>query len=393
MNSRERILATLNLQEPDHVPLSFHFSFGFKAPQKTLEWTDQFDRINKWNTHFGLDLPVRIRYPFSFHPDVKTRTWKETPAGERYPLIYKDYETPAGTLRQVVSQTEDWPSGDKVSLMDDHNIPRSKEFPVKTEQDFEALRYLLCEPNKEKLRTFRENFRRAKAFTRKHDLLFLGGTPAGGGDTACWLYGMQNLLVAAMDNPDFVDRLLGIINEWEVNLLTRLLEYDKDKDIDAIERRAWYESTTLWSPELYKNLLAPRLKGCVDIAHQAEKKFVYYMSTGVMPLINIFKDIGFDCLMNVDPVQGGMDLTVLKKELGDRMSFWGGVNTSITINRGSKEDIEKAVEDAVMTLGPGGGFILEPIDGLYQDTPWENVKIFMDAWRRVSKYPISRGAG
>ena len=36
---------------------------------------------------------------------------------------------------------------------------------------------------------------------------------------------------------------------------------------------------------------------------------------------------------------------------------------------------------AMRTLGPGGGFILAPVDALFPDTPWPSVEAMIAAWR------------
>ena len=79
---------------------------------------------------FGLDDTIAVSPPSRYHPDVSVRTWREVKSDERYPLLFKEYETPEGTIRQIVQQTEDWPHGDHVELISDFNIPRSKRFPV-----------------------------------------------------------------------------------------------------------------------------------------------------------------------------------------------------------------------------------------------------------------------
>jgi hypothetical protein len=58
-------------------------------------------------------LPVR------YDPQVTMREWREDlPAGP-YPLLHRQYTTPAGTLHTAVSLTEDYEPGEHVPLFDD----------------------------------------------------------------------------------------------------------------------------------------------------------------------------------------------------------------------------------------------------------------------------------
>jgi uroporphyrinogen decarboxylase len=91
-----------------------------------------------------------------------------------------------------------------------------------------------------------------------------------------------------------------------------------------------------------------------------------------------------DILFGLDPVQGGADLSQVKREIGDRICLWGGVNSAITLGSGSKKDVEKAVSEAVRILSPGGGFILSAIDQLFQDSRWESIETMIETWRKLS---------
>lgn len=55
---------------------------------------------------------------------------------------------------------------------------------------------------------------------------------------------------------------------------------------------------------------------------------------------------------------------------------------------GTRENIRCAVDDAVSTLAPGGGFVLSAVDALFEDTPSENIVSMIEAWRNVATYPI-----
>ena len=55
----------------------------------------------------------------------------------------------------------------------------------------------------------------------------------------------------------------------------------------------------------------------------------------------------------------------------------------MTLGRGSTDDIRIAVRNALETLGPAG-FILEPVDSLYPDTPWPAVRAMIDNWKDMA---------
>jgi hypothetical protein len=88
-----------------------------------------------------------------------------------------------------------------------------------------------------------------------------------------------------------------------------------------------------------------------------------------------------DILRDVDPIQGHEDLAFLKKELGDKKTFWGGMNL-LELEGDKKPDIDSMVKNAMQSLSQGGGFVLYPIPGVYAEAKWEYVLQMIEAWKK-----------
>ena len=162
MTSRERLMSAMRYQEPDHVPLLFNV-FGFQPPEG-LAWSNEYEEAQRWLS-LGVDATLRHDAQTGFHPDVQVCSWEEQVPGEQWPLMVKEYQTPAGPIRQEVFRTEDWISPEwpahkngsrEVQLTDDYNVVRSRRFPVETEEDVERIRYLLWPPTGEAIARYRE---------------------------------------------------------------------------------------------------------------------------------------------------------------------------------------------------------------------------------------------
>ncbi len=307
-------------------------------------------------------------------------------AEERYPLLVKEYETPSGILRQVVRETPDWPYGEDIRLFSDHNISRSIEFPVKGPEDLPRLRHLLAEPTAEQIAEFRAMAAQLRRDARRLGVVLEGGWTALG-DAALWLLGTEALLYQQMDQPEFLEELLDIVCEWELRRMDLVLA----EGVEAIVHSGWYETTDFWTPKNYRRLLKPRLARLVERAHQAGALFNCIMTTSWQALMDEFVDLGFDGLMGVDPVQGKANLTETKRRLGPHLCLWGGINGAITLGRGTPPEVHQATEEAIRTLGPGGGFVLYPVDQLVTETPWANVQAMVDCWREMGDYPLGVG--
>lgn len=389
MNSRERMLAAISGDRPDRVPLSFMIFRALEA--RTSGWRDFVET----SLAMGLDPVVDLKdaqpgpspdnsdgpgMPVHFGTDVSTREWREAPPHRPYPILHKEYVTPAGTLSCAVNQTDDWPYGDHVPFLNDYIEPRAETFPVASPDDLPALRHLLVEPTAEDIRRCRSAWEAPKRFAADNGLLLSGGWGVGA-DAAAWLVGLTNTVWAAVDQPEFLQSLLEVVGAWN----RRRMEIILEQGLDLFVRRGWYEGTSFWSPALYRRFLLPRLTEEVELTHQAGAKFGYIMSVGALQFADILLAAGVDVVIGVDDVQDrGMDFRQLKAKTRGKLGLWGGVNGFVTIEEGTDAQIRAATERAIETLGPEG-FILSPVDNIRDPSAevWRKVQVFIDAWKEV----------
>lgn len=159
---RDRILAALSCQRADYIPCNFMIFTGLRE-----QCANEFEAVER-ELEMGLDARVDISDVIvCYHPDVSVKQWKESVPGEEAPHLHKEYHTPAGPLHMVVEQSEDWPYGDNVPLLDDYVTPRSKTYLVTGPSDLPALRYLFVDPGPEVIEEFRLRASRAKGFAEE----------------------------------------------------------------------------------------------------------------------------------------------------------------------------------------------------------------------------------
>ena len=387
LSSKERLLSTINNSETDYIPFSQKFWQRRYLSNPADGWKDQFERVTK-TRRLGLDDTVGFDIPRAFSPEVKIIRRKEVVPGESQAFLFQEYQTPKGTLKQVVHQTADWPHGDNVPIFTDYVVPRgrSKKYLVETIEDVEVLSCLFSELGENQLRKFEDHVNCVQKFANQEQVLvecgatlaspeWIDGDSIFLGDALGWLCGLENSIMLAARNPDLLHALLDVISGWSLQSIRTVTQFG---GCDMIVHRGWYEY--YWSPKLYRTFLAPRIKKEVDLTHRAGAKYCYIMTTGIMPFLDIFKEMGIDVIYGVDPVQGNIDLKKVKDAVDDRICIWGGVNSAVTLT-GNKEGVEKAVEDAIRTLAPNG-FILGAIDTLYEDTIWDNFVTMTQSWNK-----------
>ncbi len=391
LTSRERMIRALNHQEVDYVPCAF---MSFAAMRGRCQ--DAYELAEK-ELAMGLDswlfVPSSWRHERPNHPDlrglpvrlppsVEVQLWMETLPGEPFPILHKEYRTPAGTLTTQVRKTEDWPYGNAVPLMGDYQASRAIKHLITSRADLDVLRTILAPPTPEDIAAFHAEMERARAFSARYGVLIAGGWGVGA-DMAGWLCGLENMMFLAMDQPDFLADLLATIAAWNEQRMKVILE----AGVDLFIRRAWYESADFWSPRLYRQFLLPTLKREVALAHEHGTPFGYIMTSNALPMLDHILEAGVDALIGVDPLQHGVDapLQVMRDRLGGRVCLWGGVNGAITVEQGTADDVRAAVAHALEVMRGINGFILSPVDNITEITPntWRNVDVFIETWKQL----------
>lgn len=387
-SSRDRMLAAIHRQKSDHAPCSFMLFNALKSS------SDDYIHFIERQLEMGLDAFVEIPprppvvvndyynlhgLPVSYDKRVEIEEWIERPEDEHWPIMVKEYHTPAGTLRTEVRQNDDWRWGDHVPFLDDYLVPRSRRFVVTGPEDLDALRYLLVEPTEAEVAEFRAQSEPILQLARRHDLLVAGGWGVGA-DMVGWLYGLESMIFAAYDQPDFLHALLDMIAQWN----RRRMEVVLDMGIDLYIKRAWYENCDFWSPKSYRDFLLPILKADAQLAHSRGAAFGCLVTTNCMPLLDMFAEAEVDVIIGVDPAE--WDIAIAKQQLAGKVALWGGVNGHLTVEQSAEEAVRQEVRTAMETLAPGGGFILSPVDNVREDTPISrrNVTALIDEWRKVT---------
>ncbi len=387
MSSRQRMLDALSCRQPDHVPCSFMLYNALR------DLSHDYDDFVRRQVDMGLDTYVQIPprppvyltdhvnlhgLPVSYDPRVRIEERVETVPGEPTPILVKEYHTPEGTLTTEVRQTEDWPWGDHVPFLDDYLTPRSRKFLVTGPEDLPAFRHLLVPPTEEEIAAFRADSQSAVDLARREDLLLAGGWGVGA-DLIGWVYGLEEMVFAIFDRPEFVREMLDVIADWNQQRMAVVL----DAGVDLYIKRAWYENCDFFTPATWREFIFPILKADVELAHERGAKFGYLITANVMPLLDMFAELGIDAVIGVDP--DAWDLPVAKAKLAGKVCLWGGVSGHLTVEHGTEDEVREAVRQAVDVLAPGGGFILSPVDNVRENTPTAraNVAAFLGEWRRV----------
>lgn len=190
----------------------------------------------------------------------------------------------------------------------------------------------------------------------------------------CWyLRGFEDFLMDLIINKEFAHALM----ESMVTLQIERYEYFLDEvgeflDIVFVGDDLATSETTIISPELYREMVKPYQKRYFDaLKSMTDAKLMYHSCGNIIDFIDDLIELGVDILNPVQVNAKGMDSKELKKKFGDRLCFWGGIDTSRVLPQGREEDVEEEVKQRIEDFGPEG-YVLCAVHDIQPDVPGKN---------------------
>ena len=87
-------------------------------------------------------------------------------------------------------------------------------------------------------------------------------------------------------------------------------------------------------------------------------------------------EAGMDCLEAME-VKAGMDLSKLKKQFGDKISFMGGMDVRTTVANDYKA-IQEELETKLPIVMEGGGYILHSDHSILDQVEYKTYELFVE---------------
>lgn len=189
-------------------------------------------------------------------------------------------------------------------------------------------------------------------------------------ESAWALRGLERMLTDFVADPDLADCLLDIPFRYHLTAAKRLVEMGADMIWTGDDVGA--QHGMLLSPRCWRRFLKPRMAEFFAALKSLNPavKLAYHSDGNIESIIPDLIEIGLDVLNPVQPAC--MDPIKLKRQYGDKLSFWGTIDQQHTLPFGTPDDVRREVLDRLATVGRGGGLILAPTHHIQLDTPLEN---------------------
>jgi uroporphyrinogen decarboxylase len=209
-------------------------------------------------------------------------------------------------------------------------------------------------------------------------------------ETGFYLRGYQQLLCDLVRNPGFAIALFSKL--LKINLTATGNFLDKVGRYVQVVRTGddlASQKDIIMSPGMFRRILKPFYKKYNDLIKSKTNAKIFFHSCGnIVKLVDELVETGID-IINPVQVSAMGDTSALKARFGDKVSFWGGIDTQHVLPRGSTDDVRGEVRQRIHDLGPGGGFVLAAVHNIQADVPPENILAMAEAAREYGRYPLT----
>ena len=409
MTSRQRVLASLNHNPTDRIPIDFsgHRSSGITAIAYA-----------KLRDHLGLPRrPIRVYDPIQqlavVDEDMLTRFCVDTvELGRAFALedkFWVDWVLPDNTPCQMPAWAVPEREGSRWILRSGSGrilaqMPEGALFFEQTYYPFaddrpdhsriaqafdESMWTAIASPpgpitsGPAGRKLLIEGAQRLRASTDRAIIGLFGGNLLEVGQ---FLYRNDNFFLLLAGDPagahDFLDRVVEIHLR---NLENFLGAVGPSIDIIAFGDDLGMQTGPQISPRMYREFFKARHARLWSRAKElANVKVMLHCCGGVRELLPDLIEAGLDAINPVQISCRGMEPAGLKADFGGRMVFWGGgCDTQEELIHGTPASIRAHVREQVRLLSAGGGFVFQQVHNIMPNVPPENIVAMFDAVREL----------
>ena len=187
------------------------------------------------------------------------------------------------------------------------------------------------------------------------------------------LRGMEDALLDLAADPELADTMLGRCADFAVDLSVKACDRFAVDWLWTGDDVAGQQSMVM-SPDCWRELIRPHLQRVVDVGKARGLPVAYHSCGAVRPIIPDLIDMGIGILNPVQCTCPGMDPLDLKREFGDRLAFMGGVDTQYLLPNGTATEVRRATARLLEGMtADGGGYILAASHTIPPETPDDNL--------------------
>lgn len=361
MTSIERITNTLNLQPVDKIAIDIT-----PWPETIKLWAEQ-GHIKE-----GDGIP-EIRE--LFEGDLQTNGWLNIIADIDFePVILEETEDTVLTLdgNGATLRTHKHKSG----------TPEHVDYKVKDRSGWEE--YIKPHITKTDRRRFNsEGYRQTKQYAAENQRFYCW-EGAGPFEMMQIALGHESLLMGMALDPEWVKEMVMTYSDFVIRHLEILFAEEGKPDGIFFYEDMGFKFKPFMSPQMYKEIMQPGHKRLFDYFHSIGCKIIVHSCGFVEPLLPGMIEAGMDCLQAME-VKAGMHMPKLFEMYGDKIAFFGGIDTRALISN-DKAEIDSELKGKMLPVIKGGGsYILHSDHSEPPEVNFETMHYFFEKGREITQ--------
>jgi uroporphyrinogen decarboxylase len=201
----------------------------------------------------------------------------------------------------------------------------------------------------------------------------------------CDLAGMEKVLMDMILNPALTEATIEKIFVFYYDVFQKTLEATKGR-LDVFSFGDDYASQIdmMFDLRLWKKYFKGPMKKLCELIKSYGVLISFHSCGAINKLMPDLIDLGIDIIFPIQPKAKGMDAEHLKKEYGNDIVFYGGIDIQEIMPYGTEQEVRSEVSRVTQILGKGGGYILASGHSILEDVPQANVIAMYDEVRRMA---------
>jgi uroporphyrinogen-III decarboxylase len=197
--------------------------------------------------------------------------------------------------------------------------------------------------------------------------------------------GFVNFTKFVYQDPEFVRRVVEFQTDFYLRYLEGVMQSGAEIVLGGDD--LGQKTGPLMRPELIEKFYGESYRRVSDLVHSRGKKLIFHSCGNIYQLLDRFVDWGFDGIITMEPT-AGMDLGRVREQVGHSLVLVGNLDVSHLLVKGSRQEIEDAVKKAVHDAAAGGGYILSAAHS-HPFVDGERLEWMVDAAHRYGRYPLT----
>ena len=389
MESRERVMAALNLEVPDRVPSHTILIDANNVDEilgkpaiSDFDTVEQLKRDNpdEWREELTNLIDAVETSVFSRCVEAAAAIGLDVMQVGIIPL--KVVEIP-GDNRLLMDDIfgRIWEIRDNEGNFNPYYLYGTMNSPEKWEETKANIEGPATEKYTKMVRKF---FRRINKKHKDKIFVIVTNDLAGVFESASQGMGMAYYSKMLHKNPKFIKEVHEVIARFTAECYKAYMDVGAEVFVESGDLA--YHYGPMMSPKKFTELLLPAYRIITDTVHEGGQKIVLHTDGQVTPLLDFVVDCGFDGLQSLEPT-AGVDLALVKKKVGDKLCLMGNIDVAHDLVYGTKDEVYNAVKYAIKTGGPGGGFMVSAAN-MHPGVKVNNLKWMVEATKKYGEYPL-----